>query len=179
MHGAAGVAADDEKGVGIAVVDRRFIRGFGESPEAGFFQELCPGVAGCYKVDPGDDVADGPVSEQGADDGPQGSAIEVIVGGGVKTIDTDSPGLGQVIGGEVHLDGRVHFEQEEEAVVIKYEVGAKGLVGLHAVINLPQSFIGIELGAGAIEFVAKEFANNPPVRVFTDRPEDKVSPDQR
>jgi hypothetical protein len=71
------------------------------------------------------------------------------------------------------------FEQEKEAVVIKYEIGAKGFMSLHAVIDLPKSFIGIELGPGAVEFVAEELANDAPVRVFADRPEDKVSPDQR
>ena len=96
-----------------------------------------PGVTGYYEVNPGDDAADGPVAEQGADDGAEGDSILMIVGGSIKTVDTDGPGLGKIIGGEVHLDRRVDFEQEKEAVVIKYEIGAEGFVGFHAVINLP------------------------------------------
>ena len=150
----------------MAIIDRGLIGAFSEAPEAGFFQQQRPGVAWRYEVDAGDDAADGAVVEQSADDGPKGDTVHLIIGSGIEAIDADRPGLGNKIGGEVHLDGWVNFEQEEEAIVIENEVGAKGFMGLHAVIDLPESFIGKELGAGAIELVTEEFADDRSVGVF-------------
>ena len=108
----AGVPAKDGKGIGVTVIDSGSIGAAGLAPEACFFEEAYPGVSGCYEVYAGDDAFDGWKDEQGVDDGTKSGQIDLFFTGSIKAIDADGAGFGKVLGGKVHLDGRVYFEEE-------------------------------------------------------------------
>jgi len=162
-------------GIGVAVENGGFVGAFGQAPEAGFFQQGHAGIVGRDEADARDDALDGLIAEQAVDAGAQRGKVHLIIIGSIEAVDADGTGQGEIVGGEIHLNGRMDLHQEEQAVVVKYEVGAKGFFGLHGIVDLPKSFVGIELGVGAIEFMAKQFADDGLIRRLAKGPQKDIS----
>jgi len=164
---AAGFSAELGKGIGVAEEDGGPVGALGVTAESGFFQHVDPGITGADEVDPCHDAFGVGIMEQGIDADPEGWQVHVFVAGGIEAIDADSPRLGKKVGGEIHLNGGMDFQQEQQAILVKDQVGAEGVVCLHTVIDLPEAFVGVELRAGAIEFMAKKFSDDGPVGFLT------------
>ena len=124
--------------------------------EAGSFQEGCPGFFGRIG-NGGEDTVDAWLVQQAADTGPERREVKGFRGRGKKAIDTDRSLLGEEGFREVYLDRGMYFQQEEQAVAVIDEVGAKDVVcgGFHVVIDLPEPIIEKWLRPVPIERCAK------------------------
>lgn len=100
------------------------VGGFREPGEARFFQHNGFGIAGGYVVEGCENAADGSVAEQGIDAGPECGEVDCFLQGMIKAIDPDGPGLGKEFEPQVHLNGGMHFQQEEDMIVLGNEIGA-------------------------------------------------------
>jgi hypothetical protein len=67
------------------------------------------------------------------------------------------------------------LHKEEQAFMVIYEVGAKGVFGLHGIIDLPKPIIGVDLGMSPIEFMAKQFADDRLICRLAKGPQKDVS----
>jgi hypothetical protein len=117
-------------------------------------------------VERGQDIFDTRIVEEGIDTGPESGKVKIFLQGMVKTIDADSPGLGKEFHAEIHLNGRVDFQQEKDMIALGDEIGAEWPVGIHPVINLPKPFIGVLSFCIAIKLPAEDLTDNGTIRCF-------------
>src|ERR1700744_4949045 len=102
------------------------------------FEDRDPGVIVRHMVGGRENLVDTGVIEQVADTGLEAWQVNRVERGGIKKVDADGARLGEIVGEQVHLDGRMDLDEEERAVEIRDQVGAEYFVvrGLHPIINL-------------------------------------------
>ena len=149
-------------------VDGGSAGGGGLAGKSSFFQQPGLGIVSRRLAQGGEDAGDSGLCEQRGDTGPEGRVIDSFVTGPGEAIDSDGTRAGQMVNGQVHLDRRMDFQQEEYLFTTADEVSAEGIGDFHPVIDFPQAIIGVGQSIVAIEFPPEDFPDYGAVRCFVD-----------
>lgn len=150
-------------------VDGGSAGGGGLAGESCFFQQPGLGIVSRCLAQGGEDAGDSGLCEQRGDTGLEGRVIDGLVTGPGEAIDSDGARVGEMVRGQVHLDRRMDFQQEEYLFTTADEVSAEGTGDFHPVIDFPQAVIGVGHPVVAIEFPPEDFPDYGTVRCFVDR----------
>lgn len=120
-----------------AAVDSGSAGGGGQGDKTRFFQHADFWVVIRCLAQGGKDTPDGGFGEEGGDAGAESGVVDSLVTGPGETIDANGARVGEIIGGQVHLDRGMDFQQEEDLFSVADQVSAEGAGDLHTVIDLP------------------------------------------